>query len=106
MGWILLLVASVFEFSWTITMKAASGFDKPLMLAASVILMIFSFVFLLLSSRHLPVIYCYPVWTGIGTVGTVILGHYLLKERVDLSGLFCIGLIVIGTVGLYLLTPE
>jgi quaternary ammonium compound-resistance protein SugE len=68
--------------------------------------MIASFYFLSLALRNLPLGTAYAIWTGIGTVGTVILGVILFNEPIDTLRLICIGLIIIGIVGLKLVSTH
>jgi quaternary ammonium compound-resistance protein SugE len=56
--------------------------------------------------KALPLGTAYAVWTGIGTIGTVIVGIWLFRESADVLRLLCVGLIVVGIVGLKLVTPE
>lgn len=66
--------------------------------------MVASFYFLALALKNLPLGTAYAIWTGIGTLGTVILGIILFKEPASLPRLFCIALIISGITGLKLLT--
>ena len=66
--------------------------------------MIFSFYFLALALKGLPLGTAYAIWTGIGTLGTVIFGIILFKEPITIMRLVCIGLIMSGIIGLKLLT--
>lgn len=68
--------------------------------------MIASFYFLALALKSLPLGTAYAIWTGIGTIGTVILGIILFKEPIDMVRLVCIGFVIIGIVGLKIVSPE
>lgn len=68
--------------------------------------MIASFYFLSLSFKSIPLGTAYAIWTGIGTVGTVTLGIILFKEPIDIIRLICIGFIVVGIVGLKVVSPH
>ena len=102
MAWALLGIAGILEIAFAFFMKGSEGFTRltPGLFAAATGL---SSVFLLsLSLRTLPVGTAYAVWTGIGAVGTVILGIVLFSEPATVSRLACVGLILAGIVGLKL----
>ncbi|MET3792033.1 quaternary ammonium compound efflux SMR transporter SugE [Aquamicrobium terrae] len=102
MHWILLFIAGLFETGWAIGLKYTDGFTKPLPTVLTALSMIISVVLLGLALKHLPVGTGYAVWTGIGTVGTALLGIWLLGEPATVARLACIGLIVAGIIGLKL----
>ena len=104
MAWINLFIAGLFEISWAIGMKYSLGFTKPIISFLTVIGMIASFYFLALALKQLPLGTAYAVWTGIGTVGTVILGIILFKEPADIMRLICIVMILSGIIGLRFIT--
>lgn len=104
MEWIHLLIAGLFEVSWAIGLKFSNGFTQPFVSVFTIICMIASFYFLALALKNLPLGTAYAVWTGIGTLGTVILGILLFKEPVTVMRILCIGLIVTGITGLKLLS--
>lgn len=103
MHWIFLLIAGLFEISWAIGLKFTHGFTQVIPSILTVIGMIASFYFLALALKHLPLGTTYAIWTGIGTVGTVILGVILFKEPLTAMRLVCIALIISGITGLKLL---
>ncbi|MGD9867848.1 MAG: multidrug efflux SMR transporter [Hyphomicrobiales bacterium] len=105
MAWVYLFVAGLLEVGWAIGLKQADGFTRPVASALTVAAMIASFVLLSLALRAIPVGTGYAVWTGIGIVGTAILGIWLYQEPATLARLGCIGLIVTGIAGLRLLSP-
>ncbi len=104
MEWIILLVAGLFEISWAIGLKYSHGFTQLVPAVITIICMIASFYFLALALKSLPLGTAYAVWTGIGTLGTVILGIVLFKEPATALRLFCIALIICGITGLKLIT--
>lgn len=104
MEWIHLFIAGIFEISWAIGLKYSHGFTQIIPSVITVICMILSFYFLALALKNLPLGTAYAVWTGIGTLGTVILGIVLFKEPSTAMRLFCILLIMSGITGLKLLT--
>ena len=104
MHWIYLLIAGFFEISWAVGLKFSHGFTQIVSSVLTVAGMIASFYFLALALRSLPLGTAYAIWTGIGTIGTVVFGIILFKEPVTVMRLFCIALIVCGITGLKLLT--
>lgn len=102
MAWTLLFVAGLFEIGWAIGLKYTEGFTKLVPTTLTVGAMIASVVLLGLAVRTLPVGSAYAVWTGIGTVGTVIVGIILFAEPATAARLGCIALIMAGIAGLKL----
>ena len=102
MSWVFLFLAGLFEIGWAIGLKYTDGFSKPLPTLLTIASMIVSLGLLGLALKTLPVGTAYAVWTGIGTVGTALLGIWLLGEPATAVRLACIGLIVSGIVGLKL----
>ncbi len=103
MHWIYLLIAGLFEISWAVGLKFSHGFTQVIPSVLTVLGMIASFYFLALALKNLPLGTAYAIWTGIGTIGTVVFGIILFKEPVSAIRLFCIALIVSGITGLKLL---
>jgi quaternary ammonium compound-resistance protein SugE len=104
MAWFYLLIAGLLVVGWAIGLKYTEGFSRLWPSVAPITAMIFSLAFLGLALKTLPVGTAYAVWTGIGAVGTVILGIYLFAEPATAQRLACIGLIVAGIVGLKIVT--
>jgi quaternary ammonium compound-resistance protein SugE len=104
MAWWVLVVAGLFEVGWAIGLKYTEGFTRLWPSVATVVAMTLSIVLLAYAMRTLPVGTAYAVWTGIGAVGTVILGIVLFGESATALRLGCIGLILAGIVGLKLVT--
>lgn len=102
MAWILLFFAGLFEIGWAIGLKYTEGFSKLIPTTLTVASMIISLGLLGLALKTLPVGTAYAVWTGIGTVGTALLGIWLLGEPATAMRLTCIALIVAGIAGLKL----
>lgn len=100
MAWVYLFIAGIAEIGWALGMKYTDGFTKPVPTALTLLVMAVSVVFLALAVKQLPLGTAYAVWTGIGTLGTVILGIWLFNEPSDLVRMLCIGLIIVGIVGL------
>jgi quaternary ammonium compound-resistance protein SugE len=101
-AWFILLVAGIFETAWAVSMKYSQGFTKLLPGILTIIFALISMGLLAYSLKTLPVGSAYAVWTGIGAVGTAILGIYLFNESKDFVRIFFIFLIIIGLVGLRL----
>jgi quaternary ammonium compound-resistance protein SugE len=106
MAWALLLVAGLCEVGWAVGLKYTDGFTKPLPTALVITAMVVSVWMLAVALRTIPVGTGYAVWTGVGAVGTAILGMALFGESREVARLVCIGLIVAGIVGLKLVTPD
>lgn len=104
MAWVILFVAGLFEVGWAIGLKYTDGFSKLWPSVWTVFAMIVSIVLLGLSLKTLPVGTAYAVWTGVGAVGTVILGIVLFSEPATAARLGCIALILAGIVGLKVVT--
>src|SRR3954464_14303353 len=102
MAWIILFIAGLFEVGWAVCLKESKGFTRPWPTVGFVVFMLLSLFLLGVALKTLPLGTAYTVWTGIGAVGTVLLGIALLGESADLPRLACIGLIVMGIVGLKL----
>ena len=101
-AWVALVTAGVLDVGWAIAMKYADGYTRLGWSIASLVLLA-AFVFLL--GRALQVLeigVAYTVWTGIGAVGTVLLGLVLFDEPATVARLGCVALIVAGIVGLKL----
>ncbi|WPH15779.1 quaternary ammonium compound efflux SMR transporter SugE [Variovorax paradoxus] len=106
MAWIVLLVAGLLEMGWAIGLKYTEGFTRFWPSVGTAISMVLSVVLLGWAMRSLPVGTAYAVWTGIGAVGTVILGIVLFHEPANAARLICVGLIVAGILGLKFTSPA
>jgi quaternary ammonium compound-resistance protein SugE len=100
MAWVYLFIAGLFEMGWAIGLKYTEGFTRLVPTTFTIIAMVISVALLGIALRDLPVGTGYAVWTGIGTVGTAILGMYLFGDPATAGRLACIGLIVAGIAGL------
>jgi quaternary ammonium compound-resistance protein SugE len=103
MAWLSLFIAGLLEIGWAIGLKYTHGFSRFWPSVATAISMVLSLVHLAQALKTLPIGTAYAVWTGIGTVGTALLGIVLFSEPLEALRLGCILLIVIGIVGLRLL---
>lgn len=106
MAWTYLFIAGVLEVAWAVGLKYTQGFTRPIPTIWTITTMIASFWMLALAQRSLPLGTSYAVWTGIGVVGTTILGIVLFNEPRDLLRLGCIALILCGIMGLKALTRS
>ena len=100
MAWVMLFVAGVLEVGWAVGLKYTNGFTRFWPTVATGVALVASMMLLGLAVRTLPLGTAYAVWTGIGTVGTAVLGMILLNEPVTAMRVLCITLIVAGIVGL------
>lgn len=106
MAWLYLFAAGLLEIGWAVGLKYTDGFTRFMPTAWTVLSMVASLALLGLALKTLPLGTAYAIWTGIGTVGTVVLGIALLGESASLVRLICIALIVSGILGLKAVSPE
>jgi quaternary ammonium compound-resistance protein SugE len=105
-AWIILFIAGLMETGWAVGLKYTEGWTKLWPSAGTILLMAGSFYLLSKALEDLPVGTAYAVWTGIGAVGTVIIGMLVLGESRDTMRMLCLLLIVAGIIGLRIVTPE
>ena len=105
MSWIYLALAGLFEIGWAVGLKYSHGFTRLWPSAFTLASMTVSIVLLGLALRALPLGTAYAIWTGIGTIGTAILGIMLFSEPAEVLRLVCIGMIAAGIIGLKLVSP-
>ncbi len=106
MDWFILFVAGLFETAWAIGMKYSNGFTKLYPSVFTIITMALSVYLLSVSLKTLPVGSAYAVWTGIGAVGTAILGIILFGESKELIRIVFIFFIIAGIVGLKIFSGK
>ncbi|MGI9223958.1 MAG: quaternary ammonium compound efflux SMR transporter SugE [Woeseiaceae bacterium] len=104
--WLSLGIAGVFEIVWAVGLKYSDGFSRLWPSVVTLVAMALSIYFLAEALKTIPLGTGYAVWTGIGAVGTAILGIVLFAESVQLLRLFCIVLIITGIAGLKLSAPS
>lgn len=104
MHWFYLVIAGIAEIGWAVGLKYTDGFSRPLPTVLTIAAMAFSLWMLGLALKELPMGTAYAIWTGIGTVGTAILGIFLFNDPATVLRLSCIALIVGGIVGLKLVS--
>jgi len=100
MAWICLFIAGLFEIGWAVGLKYTDGFTRLWPSVVTIVTMILSFYFLSSAVKSIPIGTAYAIWTGIGAVGTAILGIILFDESKEFIRIIFIMLIVIGIVGL------
>lgn len=100
MDWINLIIAGLLEVVWASSLKYTDGFTKPIPSLITISTLTASFILLAQALKTLPVGTGYAVWTGIGVVGTAIVGSVFLGEPRDLPRFIWISLIVFGIAGL------
>src|SRR3954468_17087738 len=108
MAWLLLILAGACEMIWPVGFKYTNGFKQNIpLIALTMLLMITSFGLLSqATSRGIHVGTAYAVWTGIGATGTAILGIILFNEPRDAVRLSCLGLVILGVLGLKFFAPP
>ncbi|NLN29376.1 MAG: quaternary ammonium compound efflux SMR transporter SugE [Firmicutes bacterium] len=100
MAWVYLIIAGMLEVVWATGMKLSEGFTRLWPSIGTIAAMIISFLLLSVAMRSLPLGTAYGVWTGIGAVGSVLVGIFFLGESSDPARLFFIALILAGIIGL------
>lgn len=103
MPWLLLLLAGLFEVAWAIGLKYTDGFSRPLPTLLTLSAMGVSVLLLAMAVKQLPLGTAYAVWTGIGAVGTLLMGIWLFNEPATLARVLCLLLIIGGILGLKLI---
>ncbi len=106
MDWLYLLMAGLLEVGWAIGLKYTQGFTRLWPSVGTIACMVVSFFLLSLALKTIPIGTGYAVWTGIGAVGTAILGMALLGEPRDVGRILCLMLIVAGIAGLKLMVAD
>lgn len=100
MAWIYLLIAGALEIGWAVGLKYSEGFTKLVPSLLTLIGMAASGFFLALAVQKIPLGTAYATWTGIGAVGTAILGMVLFGESAAIARIAFIALIMVGIIGL------
>ena len=100
MAWTVLVAAALCEVGWAIGLKYTDGFSRPLPTLLTLSAMGVSVLLLAMAVKQLPLGTAYAVWTGIGAVGTVLMGIWLFNEPATLARVLCLLLIIIGILGL------
>jgi quaternary ammonium compound-resistance protein SugE len=105
-AWIILFIAGLFEVGWAVGLKFTEGFTRPIPTVLTAISLILSMGLLGWAVKTLPLGTAYAVWTGIGAVGTAIVGIVVFKEPATAARLACFALIVAGILGLKIFSPQ
>lgn len=106
MAWIALIIAGAGECFWSAMMKLSEGFSRPGYTVLTVIGMIFSFAALIFATKTLPLSLAYPIWTGIGAVGAVVIGVCFFKDSIPPATWIFVALLIIGIIGIKLTAGE
>ena len=106
MRWIYLFIAGALEITWAVAMKMSNGFTLQIPSIITVVGYIASAVFLAIALKQLPLGTAYAMWTGMGIVGTTLLGIFLFHEKLSVPQVICVMLIVIGIAGLKILAKD
>lgn len=100
MSWLILILAGFLEVCWAILLKYTNGLTNPLLTICTLLILLSSIFLLSMAMKELPVGTAYVVWTGIGAVGTAIIGILFFGESASISKLCCLGLIFSGILGI------
>lgn len=106
MKWIYLLIAGALEITWAVAMKMSNGFTVLIPSIVTCVGYIASAVFLAIALKQLPLGTAYAMWTGMGILGTTLLGVFLFQEKLSVPQLICVILIVVGIAGLKILSND
>lgn len=106
MSWVFLIIAGIGECFWAAMMKLSNGFTHLGYTIATIIGMAFSFGALVIATKSLPLSIAYPIWTGIGAAGAVIIGAVFFKDQIPpLTWVFVL-LLLISIIGIKITTGE
>ena len=102
MSWVYLIIAGLFEIGWPLGFKLASTYTKysVVFIGVSVISMTLSGVFLYIAQKSIPIGTAYVIWTGVGAVGTLLIGIFFFGDSANFWRLFFITMIIIGVIGI------
>jgi quaternary ammonium compound-resistance protein SugE len=104
-AWLALLAAGLLEVAWAFGLKYSDGLTRIWPTAATVVAIMLSFGLMAVALKSLPFGTAYAVWTGIGAVGSIVVGMLIFSEPTDPVRILCLTLIVAGMVGLKLNSP-
>lgn len=102
MSWFYLMIAGLFEMGWPLGFKLASTYEKynVLFIMVAVISMALSGIFLYMAQKTIPIGTAYVIWTGVGAVGTLLIGIFFFGDSATFWRIFFISMIIIGIIGL------
>jgi len=106
MNWIYLTIAGLFEVVWASTMKLSHGFTKLSFTILTIIGMILSFVLLAKATKTLPLSIAYPIWTGIGAFGSILVGFFIFGDKISPLTWIFIVLLLISIIGIKMTTSH
>jgi len=106
MNWIYLIIAGLFEVVWASTMKLSHGFTKLSFTILTIIGMILSFVLLAKATKTLPLSIAYPIWTGIGAFGSILVGFFIFGDKISPLTWIFIVLLLISIIGIKMTTSH
>lgn len=106
MAWAILILAGVFGVIWAYSMKMSEGFTRLTPSVITVVFMILSVVLLSISMKTLPLGTAYTVWTGIGAIGSFLVGIFFLNEPIGAMRMIAAVLIVSGLVLMKISSPS
>ena len=105
MSWLILFVAGLFEIVWAVGLKHIDGFSRPWVLVGTLAAIVLSMGLLALAMRNVPLGTAYAVWTGIGAIGTFVVGIIWLGDSMTFARVASALCVLIGLIGLKLSTP-
>lgn len=100
LAWIALISAGIFEIIWAYFLKQSDGLSKILPTTIFVITLAISMILLAISVKIIPISLAYPIWTGIGAVGSVIIGALFFAEPLTFLSAIFLMMIIGGIIGL------
>jgi quaternary ammonium compound-resistance protein SugE len=106
MAWLCLLLGGILECAWAIGLKYTEGFTRLWPSVLTIVAIVGSMWLLAIAARTLPIGTAYPVWVGIGAVGSVVLGAFLFREPLDAKRVVFLGFLLIGIIGLKQTSPP
>ena len=106
MAWIVLVTAGLLEVCWAVSIRFTDGFTRPLPSALTLVALVSSLLLLSIAVRTVPVSVAYPVWVGVGALGTMTVGIIALDEPWTPASLFFAAVLGIGIIGLQMTAPT
>lgn len=106
MHWFFLILAGIMEVGWAFSLKHTQGFTRWIPMVFYVLFGFFAAYFFSQALKHMPTSTAYAIWVGIAVIGTTIGGMLLYKEPASLLKFVCLSLILVGVIGLKIVTIE
>ncbi len=106
LAWVYLLLAGVFEIFFTTTMKLSNGFSmqRPGYVVAFCAFALCSFSMINLAIKGIPLGTAYAIWTGIGVLGTTLIGIFFFHDPTDWQRMLFLGMLLVSVIGLKLVS--